>query len=92
MAFRSNTATRATRSNAQDDSWKADGFVNIYLTRKNGERAKLGVITLRDSKENEAQLREWLESDPANIGKLAQKLVIDYRSAKAGPDSGFDLD
>lgn len=51
MAFQ-NTAPAA-----QPDSWKAQGFINLYLPAKDGgKRRKLGAIPLKDSKPAEKLL------------------------------------
>lgn len=89
MAF----ANAATAVKTDDESWKAQGFINLYLPSKNGEaRRKLGAIALKDSKPSEKALREWLEQDPANIAKVLGKLVMEYQSAAGSDANGFDLD
>lgn len=93
MAFNRQSTTRfAPQQQQQDESWKAQGFINLYLPRKNGERAKLGAIPLRDSRDNEAALRAWLEADAGNIDKLLSKLVMEYRPATNGNGPDLDLD
>ena len=93
MALTRQPTTRfAPQQQQQDESWKAQGFINLYLPRKNGERAKLGTIPLRDSRDNEAALRAWLEADEANITKLMEKLTIEYRPAQGDESTGLDLD
>ena len=74
-----------------NEAWRAQGFINIYVPSKDGKRRKLGAIALKDSKPSEKSLREWLEADPANTGKLLAKLVMEYQSATPAEGSGFDL-
>lgn len=88
MAFQSNTA-RAPKE--QNDSWKAQGFLNLYLPSKNGDRRKLGAIPLKDAKPAEQSLRAWLEADEKNIQTLINKLEVEYQPATPAEGSGFDL-
>lgn len=89
MAFSSNAAA-STQSN---DSWKAQGFLNLYLPSKDGKggRRKLGAIPLKDSKPAEKQLMEWLNEDPSRVGAIMSKLVMEYQPADGGNTAGFDL-
>lgn len=92
MAFNTNPAAAAANtSGATNDNWKAQGFINLYLPSKDGKRRKLGAIPLRDSKNNEKSLREWLEADPANMAKVMAKLIMEYQSATPQDTSSFDL-
>lgn len=73
--------------------WKAQGFINLYLPTKDGSRVKLGAIPLKDSRNNEKTLLEWLNKDPeANAAKLLAKLEIEFRSAEPKEGSGLALD
>ena len=94
MAFRTNTAAAQTNSAAPaNDSWKASGFVNLYLpSTDGGKRKKFGAIALRDSKPAEAALIQWLKADPANVAKLLSKMEIDFQSVEASNAIGFALD
>lgn len=90
MAFKSQPEAVAGQTN---DSWKAQGFLNLYLPSKNGEqRRKLGAIPLKDAKPAEKQLLDWLNEDPSRVSKLMEKLVIEYQSAVPDAANGFDLD
>jgi len=89
MAYNPNAAAQSTQSN---DSWKAQGFLNLYLPSKvPGERKKLGAIPLRDTKPNEKDLMAWLNEDPSRVKVILEKLVIEYQSATPAEGSGFDL-
>ena len=91
MAFRTNTAVAQT--NDSQESWKAAGFINLYLPSTDGnKRKKLGAIPLRANKPSEAALLEWLKKDPANVEKLLSKLELDFQSVEASAAIGFDLD
>ena len=88
MAFNTNTAPAAAATN---DSWKAQGFINIYLPSKDGKRRKLGAIALKDSKASEKQLMEWLAQDEKNIQTLIGKMIVEYQAAVPADATQFDL-
>ena len=88
MGFNTNTQAAAAQNN---DAWKAQGFLNLYLPTKDGKRTKLGAIALKQSKANEAAMLKWLNEDPANAQKILAKLVIEFRTAEPAEGSGFDL-
>lgn len=88
MAF-SKGGSRDVRGN--DDSWKADGFLNFFIPGQNGARKKLGAIPLKDSIKSQADLRAWLEEDPSRVAVILAKLEIQYQSAEAIESNGFDL-
>ncbi len=77
--------------NKGNTDWKASAFVNIFVTRKNGTKCKLGFIALKEQDPEHAQLMEWLEADEGNLEKLQSKLVLDYRVVEAKSDDGLDL-
>ena len=89
MAFASSAQTPASTSN---ENWKAQGFLNLYLPAKNGQRRKLGAIPLKDSKVNEKQLRAWLEEDPSRVAQILAKLEIEYQSAASNVENAFALE
>lgn len=92
MAFNPANVTSATATPAPvNDSWKAQAFLNFYLPRQDGSRAKLGAIGLKMAKPNEKTLIEWLNADPANIQKLVNKLEVEFKSVEPTEGSGFDL-
>lgn len=92
MAFNQSNAQRNNQSNNnQDASWKAQGYLNLYLPSKDGGRRKLGAIPLKDSKPNEAAMRAWLEEDSSRVANILSKLEIEYQSATQSADAAFDL-
>ena len=92
MAFATSSAAAQSPSSTNNKSWKAQGFLNLYLPAKNGQRRKLGAIPLRDSKINEKQLRAWLEEDPSRVSQILAKLEIEYQSAASNDEHAFALD
>jgi hypothetical protein len=80
------------QQSTQNDSWKAQGFLNFYLPARNGAgRKKLGAIPLKESKHNEKQLLAWLNEDPSRVSVILSKLEVEYQSATPADAAGFDL-
>lgn len=79
---------RNTNSNSstQDESWKAQAFLNFFIAGK-----KLGSIPLKTSNKSENQLIEWLTADPERIEKLMGKLECNFKLADDPAAKGFDL-
>ena len=93
MAFAPSSASVQSPAAAPtNENWKAQGFLNLYLPAKNGQRRKLGAIPLKDSKVNEKQLRAWLEEDPSRVTQILAKLEIEYQSAASNDEHAFALD
>ena len=81
-----------TFSRPQDESWKAQGFINLYINAPDGSKKKLGAIPLKDARNAERTLREWLGKDPEkHAAKLLSALSLEYRAAdEEGPAMDFD--
>lgn len=90
MSFKFNNAS-APATAAQDESWKAQGFINIYLPTKGGGERKLGTIALHEKKPAEKQLIDWLKADEKNIQTLVGKLMFNFNTAEPKEGSEFDL-
>ena len=83
---------KGNNRNTPDTSWKAQGFLNLYLPTTGGDKRKIGAIPLRESNEHENNLLEWLLKDiDGNTAKLLSKLIIEFRTAEAAEGSGLDL-
>ena len=91
MAFATSSAAPAQPS-TNNESWKAQGFLNFYLPAKNGHRRKLGTIPLKESKVNEKQLLAWLNEDPSRVTQILAKLELEYQSAAPNDEHAFALD
>ena len=90
MTFKSNAAVASAQP--QNESWKAQGFLNLYLPGKQpGSRKKLGAIPLKESRNNEKQLLAWLNEDPSRVAQILAKLEIEFQSALPADTTGFDL-
>ena len=91
MAFHTQNTQAAASTN--NNSWKADAFINFSVPRKDGTAKKLGAIALKcDRDEETATLVAWLSEDPTRIEKLVSKMVIDFRLAKTDHQGGLDLE
>lgn len=75
-----------------DDSWKAQGFLNFYLPSKDGKEKKLGAIPLKDAVAGHADLRKWIEANPERVVKLLASLTITYQSANPQQAAVFALE
>lgn len=102
MAFNTSNGSGSGRGNnnsaannaSEDPSWKAHGFLNIYVTNKAGGRAKLGSIALKKSNARELQLSQWLAGDDENNTRMNQLLkacLFEFNIADTGDASHFDL-
>lgn len=88
-------------SNSNDDSWKAQGFLNFYLpsdTAASG-REKIGAVGLRSSKASENGVLEYLMaaiSDPAKldarIKSVLTQLIVEFKSAEPTAKTGLKFD
>ena len=79
MAFQN--ASRSVVSTS-DDSWKATAFVNLWIKKPDGSRARLGSIPLKDSRAFEKAVIERLTTggDEAVVA-LMKALEIDFQRA-----------
>lgn len=75
MAFNRNAAAQQQQN---DDNWKAAGFLNFYIKREDGSKAKIGAIPLKDTRGFDKALIARLKEDGA-IDDLMQVLEIDFR-------------
>lgn len=90
MAFQSNAQRTATQE--QNDSWKAQGFLNFYLPKADGGKGKLGAIGLKVSKPAEKKLIDFLNANgEEGVKALLSKMIVEYRSATPEDTAGFDL-
>lgn len=89
MAFQASNNQQAASQN--NERWKAQGFLNLYLPTRDGGRMKLGAIPLKESRDSEKKLLDWLNEDPSRVESILNKLEIEYRSAIPTEGSGFDL-
>jgi hypothetical protein len=88
MAFNTNTAAAA--SNASDNNWKADAFLNLYADKADGSSLKVGAIAFKLGKKTDAALIKRL-SEEGGVEALSKVLRLDFRMVTDEPisDIGF---
>lgn len=81
--FNSNAAP-SNAAQGNNDAWKAQGFVNLYLPGAEG-KAKFGAIPLRMSNADEKELLEFAKRDPVAFAQwLAANITFDFREVREG--------
>ena len=96
MAFQTGANNNVTPFNngnnqGQNDSWKSDRFINVWVPTRDGGRRKLGTFGLKKSKARDAALIERLDSNPDDIEALKAVLELSYESAEGSEDAQFDF-
>lgn len=90
MFNRSRAPVQATAP-AQDDSWKAQAFINVYMPMNDGTRRKLGVLPLKASKKFDAAvIKRLTEGGEEAVAAMAGKIEFDFRLADA--DDGVEAE
>lgn len=80
MSFKKNLSTgNNNQQSEQNDAWKAQGFINIYVKVGEGKR-KVGSIPLKESKAFERALLERLQME-GGVEAFAANLEIDFQLA-----------
>ena len=91
MFDKKNGNTRNNQSGNNDD-WKADAFLNVFLPRRNGTRMKLGYFPLKENNIDQAKLIAWIKEDPeGRLSALLDKLVIEFHEVANQNESDLDL-
>lgn len=62
MSLRFNTGSAPSNNAQRDDSWKAAGYINLYVPGAEG-KTKLGAVALKASNADEKRLFDWLKAD-----------------------------
>lgn len=88
MAFNRITAAAPAQSN--NDSWKADAFLNMYIDRPDGSSIKVGAVTFKTSKKTDAAMIQRLQ-DADGIEAFKKAVRFDFRMVTDEPisDIGF---
>lgn len=89
MAVRNSTRNTSS-TNSVSDAWKADAFINVSLPTKSGS-SKLGALTLKMSKEQQAAIIEYCKKDEGNITKLMAGATYTFNLAAADEQKGYVL-
>ena len=99
MAFQTNAVAsnnvssfeQAAKPVGQNDSWKSDRFINIWVPSKGGKSSKLGTIGLKLSRPKEAALIQRLDNNPNDIEALKEVLTLTYESAEGNSAAEFEF-
>lgn len=67
-------------TNTNDESWKAKAFLNIWVKRADGSRAKIGAIALKDQRAFDKALIERLQQEDGVLALMAA-MEIDFQMA-----------
>ena len=86
MAFAFNTpgSNNNASSTGQNEQWKAEAFINLWVRRADGSRAKLGAIPLKGSRNFDKALIERLQQEGA-VEALIAALEVDFQMANKEP-------
>lgn len=79
MAFKNTSAARNQQSE-QNESWKAQAFINVYVATGEGNRRKLVGIPLKESKAFERMLIERLKEE-GGIEAFAENVSFTFELA-----------
>ena len=79
MAFNTGVKRNET-TDQQNDNWKAQAFVNLYVPTPKGSKRKLGSIALKDSKPYEAALIKRLQEE-GGLEAFKDALIVDFQMA-----------
>lgn len=82
MAFQRTLTTGPSNgsTNGQNDDWKAQAFINLYVPTPDGGKRKLGSIALRDSKPFEKAVIARLQEE-GGLEALREALIVDFQMA-----------
>lgn len=84
MAFSS-----AAASAPSNDAWKAQAFLNFYITLKSGKRVKVGAIPLKTSQALHKALIEKLSDSEEAQKQFMNSLELNFQLV--GKDTDVDL-
>lgn len=80
MAFNTNNTSAASNNGGTDTSWKAAGFVNVWLELPGQAPIALPSMALKEDKYG--KLIAWLKEDPSRVEKLLPHIKLDFKSAQ----------
>ena len=89
MAFEKDKSTSAPAGRGDNDNWKSDAFINLYLPTNGGTRRKVGSIGLKATKPFEKDLIEKLMADPEAAKRMLAVLEIEFNLAEPTDDKGM---
>lgn len=79
----------------EDISWKSQAFINISVPTVNSDgtrgKRKIAAAALKEDKEDQRELIEWLKADPDNVNKLKEMLILDFQTVSKSAGVRFAL-
>jgi hypothetical protein len=87
MAFQPNAAVAPAQTN---DSWKAQAFLNMYIKRADGSKAKVGALAFKANKKFDAALIKRFQEE-GGLQAFADAVIFDFQMAESDTpvDAGF---
>ena len=85
MAFQTGS-TRKNNAQQQDDSWKSQGFLNLYLPTPDGGKRKVGSIPLKEAKAFEAAVLKRLNEE-GGLEAFVKNVIIEFNAVSDEPVS-----
>jgi hypothetical protein len=78
MALVSNFRAPQQAQAQQNDSWKADAFLNVWVDVPGGKPIKLGAMSYKAGRKMDAHLMEMLQQ-PGAVGALLKHIRLDFQ-------------
>lgn len=78
LHFNAPSSNNAAAQGNNDEKWKATAFINLWVRRADGSRAKIGAIPLKESKLFEKALIERLSAE-GGVEALVNALEVDFQ-------------
>lgn len=91
MSFRPSQSRAAAAPTTAVDKNPVQGFLNVYVMTKTGERRKLGVLFLHSNSPVESKVAEKLAMGEAEAAEVIGKLAFVYNENN-GQAAADDLD
>ena len=79
MSFKKNLSTGNNNQQTENENWRAQGFINLYVKVGEGKR-KVGSIPLKESKAFERALLERLQQE-GGVEAFIANLEVDFQLA-----------
>lgn len=89
MAFEKDKSAGTNTGRGDNDNWKSDAFINLYLPTNGGTRRKVGSIGLKNSRPFEKDLIDKLSADPEAVKRMLAACEIEFNLAEPDNDKGF---
>lgn len=85
MAFNTNAAA-ASSNNQANDQWKAQAFLNFFVTRTDGTKLKVGAIPLKEATKVGKAMITRLKEEGA-LQAFMDALTVDFQLVDDGQPS-----